>query len=230
MTAALPRVVNAPTSLEHHNAGIHTASGPVSNVTSAELVLNPASRAWRRRLGALAWAALEDLALAAHRSEQGWVAPVGVRDVASSIGVTKDTAARAIAALGALELVVLQRVAGRDGRRRSGYRLRLPDGLEFRTCPNRRDVDFSAMSGSCPTGEDRNCPRRDDQENGPVRPDSPPADQPTRQHLLRPDTWKAVSDGPKHRPSPDGAIQPTLFAPATATKADTCRDIGRQSW
>ncbi len=32
------------------------------------------SRAWRRRLGALAWAALEDLALAAHRSDQGWVA------------------------------------------------------------------------------------------------------------------------------------------------------------
>ena len=59
MTAALPRVVNAPTSLEHHNAGIHTASVPVSNVTSAELVLNPESRAWRRRLGALAWAALE---------------------------------------------------------------------------------------------------------------------------------------------------------------------------
>ncbi len=230
MTAAVPRVVNAPTSREHHNPGIHKASVPVSNATSAELVLTPASRAWRRRLGALAWAALEDLALAAHGSEQGWVAPVGVRAVASSIGVTKDTAARAIAALGAVEFVVLQRVEGRDGRHRSGYRLRLPDGLELRTCPNRRDIGFSAMSGSCPTGEDRNCPKRDDPENGPVRPDSPPADQPTRQHQLRPDTGKAVSDRPEHRPSTDGAIQPTLFAPAIAAKADTCRDIGRQPW
>ena len=77
---------------------------------STHLIVNAQSSVWRRRLGPLAWAALEDLALAAHHTEQGWVAPVGVRDIASRVGVTKDTAARAVAVLGAAGLVVLQRV------------------------------------------------------------------------------------------------------------------------
>ena len=42
--------------------------------TGCTVCIDVRSRAWRHRLGVLAWAALEDLALAAHRSDQGWVA------------------------------------------------------------------------------------------------------------------------------------------------------------
>ena len=66
----------------------------------AALVIGTDSRHWRRRLGPLAWAALEPLALAAHPDHHGWAAPLGVRDIAAGIGVTKDTAARAVTALG----------------------------------------------------------------------------------------------------------------------------------
>ena len=64
---------------------------------AAALVTERPAAAWRRRRGPLAWVALEHLALSSHLSDQGWVAPMGVRDVASGIGVTKDTAARAVA-------------------------------------------------------------------------------------------------------------------------------------
>ena len=63
----------------------------------AALVLGTDSRHWRR-VGPLAWAALEHLALAARPDHQGWAAPLGVRDIATGIGVTKDTAARAVTA------------------------------------------------------------------------------------------------------------------------------------
>jgi hypothetical protein len=57
----------------------------------ADVVCSQASRAWRRHLGALAWSALEELALTARRDEHGWASPFGVRAVAVSIGTT-DTA------------------------------------------------------------------------------------------------------------------------------------------
>jgi hypothetical protein len=103
------------------------------------LVVAPASRVWRRRLGPLAWAVLEDLALGARYDTAGWVAPVGVRVVAAAIGVNKDTAARAVAVLGTAGLVTLTPVQGPNGRRRSGYRLNLPEGIKLQGCPTNSD-------------------------------------------------------------------------------------------
>jgi DNA-binding MarR family transcriptional regulator len=99
------------------------------------LITYPPATLWRRRLGPLAWVALEHLALSSQRTDQGWIAPVGVRDVAEGLGVTKDTAARAVAALGAAGLVILSRVETAEGRRRSGYLLHLPDQLRLIDCP-----------------------------------------------------------------------------------------------
>ena len=65
----------------------------MTELDETALVIKADSRLWRRRLGPLAWAALEHLALAAHPDHHGWAAPLGVRDVAGGIGVTKDTAA-----------------------------------------------------------------------------------------------------------------------------------------
>jgi hypothetical protein len=49
---------------------------PARDKTASSLLLGPESRRWRRQLGALAWVALEELALASHRDHQGWAAPL----------------------------------------------------------------------------------------------------------------------------------------------------------
>ena len=135
-------------------------STPPTNqdTTGYTVCIDARSREWRRQLGVLAWAALEDLALAAHSSDQGWVAPVGVRDIARSIGVTKDTAARAVHVLSSARLVVLERVAGPDGRPRSGYRLQLPSGIQVRPSPKPEDSVVPNAGGGCPDREDKRCP------------------------------------------------------------------------
>ncbi len=89
------------------------------------------SRCWRRRLGWLQWSVLEDLALSARPEPEGWIAAVGVRGIARNLGMTKDTAAKALTALGAVGIV--ERVNGHiaHGRSRSGYRVNLPRGVAF---------------------------------------------------------------------------------------------------
>jgi hypothetical protein len=105
----------------------------------ALLVLSAESQDHRRRLGALAWAAFEDMATRARSDDEGWYSRGGVRDIGASMGVTKDTAARAVAALVAAGLVRRDRLAMPDGTRRAAYRLFLPPGV--RLCPVNQDGD-----------------------------------------------------------------------------------------
>jgi hypothetical protein len=177
-------------------------------MTGPVLIVAAESRAWRRRLGALAWAALEHLALAAQPDEMGWAAPVGVRDVATGLGVTKDTAARAVAALGAAGLVAFAQVETTEGQRRTGYRLTLPEGIRLKQCPVDQDTP-----------------------SPPTRSDSPPSDQdkvrciPNRDST--PDTGclphqDSASDvqGARRRSATSAApAQPSLFDPV-ATEAE----------
>lgn len=128
--------------------GIHEVVLPAAMA----LVTEPPSRAWRRRLGPLAWVALEHLALSSHLTDHGWEAPLGVRDPATGIGVTKDTAARAVAILRAAGLVVLTRVENQDGRKRSGYQLHLPAPLQLFACPVCEDSPSNRMP-CCPEGK-----------------------------------------------------------------------------
>jgi hypothetical protein len=58
-------------------------TGPASVV-----VCGPASRTWRRELGALARAALEELALTARHDDWGWASSAGIRGIAIDIGTT----------------------------------------------------------------------------------------------------------------------------------------------
>jgi DNA-binding transcriptional ArsR family regulator len=102
------------------------------------LVIGTKSGAWRRRLGPLAWAALVHLALIANPDHHGWAAALGVRDIATGIGVSKDTAARAVTVLRVAGLVTVEQLDRPDGRRRSGYRLHLWGS------PGRPDTDFYA--------------------------------------------------------------------------------------
>lgn len=180
------------------------------------IVLDSASRAWRRRLGPLAWAVLEELAFMAHPTEHGWAAPVGVRDVGAGLGVTKDTAARAITTLRAAGLVTWTRIQGRNGGRRPGYHLHLPQGLTLQSCPTNQDTSsLTDWTASCRQGEDKPCPGGEDSnESCHACRDTPPAagPAPTRGHngrrpVTRTAPRKAV------RAAPEAAVQPTLFGP-----------------
>jgi MarR family len=95
------------------------------------LVITAAHPPWYQRLGPLAWTALQHLALNSHRTDQGRSAAVGVRDVAAGLGVTKDTAARAISQLVSTGLVTRERVEVPGGHQRSGYLLHLPDSMSL---------------------------------------------------------------------------------------------------
>jgi hypothetical protein len=131
---------------------------------TVQIILDPESRAWRRRLGPFPWAVLEELAQQAQPGEQGWVAPVGVRAIGAALGVTKDTAARAITTLARNRIVTRLYINGPDQRPRSAYRLHLPEGVVLRGCPA-HPVDEPAVFtnghpwpegeyASCPDGED----------------------------------------------------------------------------
>jgi DNA-binding MarR family transcriptional regulator len=101
------------------------------------LVIGSDSLVWQQRLTPRAWTTLQHLALRSRRTQQGWAAAVGVRDVAAGIGVTKDTAARAISALVTAGLVTRQPVEKTGGSRRSGYLLHLPRAMRLIDEPDR---------------------------------------------------------------------------------------------
>jgi hypothetical protein len=111
------------------------------------LIVGPTSTRTRRALGPLAWAVLEELALSADAGHGARTSRLGVRDLASVMGLSKDTAARGLGRLLAAGLVVrvLERdaVSGRFGAAR--YDINLPEGI---------DVDQNrAVSGSSVTGD-----------------------------------------------------------------------------
>jgi len=171
-------------------------------MTGPVLLVAAESRAWRRRLGALAWAALEHLALAAQPDEMGWAAPVGVRDVAAGLGVTKDTAARAVAALGAAGLVAFAQVETVEGQRRSGYRLNLPEGIRLRQCPVDQDTPSPPMrSDSSPTDQAK------------VRCIPNPDSTPGTGCLPHQDSASDVRGAPRRSAPSPAAAQPSLFDP-----------------
>src|SRR5207248_4256942 len=69
------------------------------NATERRIVLADDARRLRRLLGATAWAALEDLLTDAASADDELTACSNVRRVAAQVGVSKDTAARAISRL-----------------------------------------------------------------------------------------------------------------------------------
>jgi DNA-binding transcriptional ArsR family regulator len=69
----------------------------------------PESRQARQRLGTTAWAVLEDVALDAHIDDRArLVAVTNVRRIALQLGISKDTAARALLRLAEAGLVERQ--------------------------------------------------------------------------------------------------------------------------
>jgi hypothetical protein len=116
---------------------------PASSVTEMKngasrapaLVIAAESLPWQRRVGPLAWTAFQHLALSSHHTDQGWAVAVGVRDIAGGLGITKDTAARAVSTLLNTGLVSRGRVQTPGGRRCSGYLLHLPQPIRLIAAP-----------------------------------------------------------------------------------------------
>lgn len=79
------------------------------------LLVSPESRQVRRGLGATAWAVLEDVALDACRHGQELVAATNVRRIAANLGISKDTAARALRRLAEAGLLERQSHRGDTG-------------------------------------------------------------------------------------------------------------------
>ncbi len=76
----------SPTTPDRHPGRTDQSVTAAGSAPARDLILKPQSSVWRGQLGRLAWAALEDLAFVAHHTEQGWVAPVGVLDIAAGVG------------------------------------------------------------------------------------------------------------------------------------------------
>ena len=193
-TALRPRVTALPaTSTEREDTV--DQNEPVANPSTVHdrgpaavvLVVSVDSRSCYRRLGPLAWTALVHLALNATQDGAGWVAPLGVRDLAAAIGVTKDTAARAVRALAAAGLVTRDRITTPEGPRRSGYRLTLPDPIRIVSPPPKRPVrpNPPPRTGGTPTG----C---DDPHHDPVDP--PTANVQPPMSWAQPDLFATTAD------------------------------------
>jgi hypothetical protein len=101
------------------------------------VVLGPAAPAMRRRLGPLAWCALEALHQRATQTGSALIADVSVNALSRELGVAKNTAHRALKALRSAGLLRHDQARGVAGRfDTSRYRLTVPtDVLARRPLP-----------------------------------------------------------------------------------------------
>ena len=120
-------------------------------VSGCALILGAGTRELRAAVGPSAWCALEELCLRAELTEHGWVATGGVRDLGAGMGVTKDTAARAVTVLLRAGLILRHRLET-ETRRRAAYLIR--ESTDLLLCLDDRDGVL------CPEDEDTNRERR----------------------------------------------------------------------
>ena len=94
------------------------------------LVIDAASIEIRRRVGPTAWAVFEELVLSSVGARDACTASVSVRSLASRLGMSKDTVARAVVRLRAAGLVSAHQARGSAGTFAVGsYRLHLPESV-----------------------------------------------------------------------------------------------------
>ncbi len=94
------------------------------------LTLGPGASQARRALGPIAWAVLECVATGAVERGDQTVSHQSVRGLADSLGLAKDTVARALRRLAADQLLAYVSNRGHDGRFGTcHYRLTIPAGV-----------------------------------------------------------------------------------------------------
>lgn len=191
----------------------------------AAFVVYPGSREIRRAVGALAWCCLEELSLEARHTTDGWIAPIGVRAVGAVLGVTKDTAARAIQTLISAGLVARCGSASN-----AAYSLSLPSAVHIcldlqdaDECPGCKDADASTHDSAHVAGEIDARPTLEDEPSSPVveassaraggpGPATPEVRPPDLTHSRR----------PHKRAVPQAAGQGRLFGAPSAEWCEVC--------
>ena len=94
------------------------------------IVVGAASSDLRRALGPTSWVVLEELLLRSHGTTGDCVACVSVRSLAASLGLAKDTAARAIRRLRDVGLVTVAQQRTEAGIFDTGsYVIAIPNGV-----------------------------------------------------------------------------------------------------
>lgn len=102
----------------------------MSTDTGRRLVVTGDAGELRRRLGPTAWVVFEELLLASTGPETGCGASVSVRSLATSLGLAKDTVARALVRLRAAELVAVTQSRSTGGVfAAANYELQIPTGI-----------------------------------------------------------------------------------------------------
>ena len=96
------------------------------------VAIDAASNRVRRTLGPTSWMVLEELLLRSSGASNECVARVSVRALAASLGLAKDTAARAIRRLRSARLVTAAQERTNAGIFDiAAYRITVPDGIEL---------------------------------------------------------------------------------------------------
>jgi hypothetical protein len=96
------------------------------------VVIDSASSELRRQLGPMAWTVLEEMLLGSADTAGECIARVSVRRLASSLGIAKDTAARAVRRLRAAGLLAVSQPRTDRGAFDAGnYVIKIPDCITF---------------------------------------------------------------------------------------------------
>jgi hypothetical protein len=108
----------------------------MSTECNRRVVVTAEASALRRRLGPTAWVVFEELLLASTGPTTACCASVSVRSLAVSVGLAKDTVARALVRLRASGLVAVTQSRSAGGVfAASNYELRIPLGIVLDDSP-----------------------------------------------------------------------------------------------
>jgi len=120
-----------------------------ADLTRRSIVLGPAAHELRRHVGPTAWVVLEEMLQRSTSDGDQIVAQVSIRSLGSSLGLAKDTVARAVRRLRELGTIEAVQARATSGAFDAGsYRLTIPAVCLSLACPPQPPVPSSAARPS----------------------------------------------------------------------------------
>ena len=117
--------------------------------THRTIVLGPRAHELRSYVGSTAWAVLEEMMQRSTGDGDHLVAQVSIRSLASSLGLAKNTVARAVRRLRDLGVITAAQARSESGIFKAGsYRLAVPVSCLSVACPSQPSVAPSAARPS----------------------------------------------------------------------------------
>jgi DNA-binding transcriptional MocR family regulator len=117
--------------------------------TLRSIVLGPRAHELRAYVGSTAWSVLEEMMQRSTGDGDHIVARVSIRSLASSLGLAKDTVARAVRRLRDLGAIVAVQARSESGVFEAGsYRLAVPVACISVACPSQHSLASSAARRS----------------------------------------------------------------------------------